>query len=86
MRSASRNWAELLTRQRIGKLLPLVFLTLGVAMSLVYLTGASRDGGLIGFGVANFVLALYLFTVRGFQLLIEEANRTRQSADRAQGS
>lgn len=82
-RSVSRKWAQLLTRQRIGKLIPLVFLALGMVMSLLYISGMSRDGGLLGFGIANLLLALYLFTVRGFQLLTDGPDRPRSKTNAA---
>ncbi|WP_376690040.1 hypothetical protein [Wenzhouxiangella sp. EGI_FJ10409] len=66
----SNRLARQLLKLQITAWMPPVFAIIGLAMVMMYLTASTGDGGALGFGVANLLLSLYLFTVRGFQQLL----------------
>jgi hypothetical protein len=69
----SRSWARRLAERDIAWWQPVLLAAIGLIKILMYLTGVTPDGGMLGFGVAVLVLGWYLFTVRGFQQLVRES-------------
>lgn len=73
-RSISYRWARSMGAKPMGWWTPLLAALPGLYMVGLYLTGATEDAGMLGFGVAVLVVAWYLFTARGFQMLLTERN------------
>ena len=68
----SYRLASKLETRWIAAWVPPIFAVIGLVMLLMYFTGGTRDGGVLGFGIANLVLAFHLFTVGGFQRLLNQ--------------
>lgn len=79
-RELSYRLAKRLGRVQVAAWIPPLFAVIGLAMLLMYVFGATHDGGVLGFGVANLILSLHLLTVRGIGKLLGGPNTDNQSA------